>query len=332
VLLKERYRVYFPFVDGLLAYNCPKCGFRCCKGAGFAATPSEFVTLRRHYPALAYFTSVAQKTTEPLVQLINFGPQCFFLADDGRCDVHARHGRAAKPFVCKSFPINAFRLDGDVLVADVNFLCPIELASGAPGDERIHHEDLLRDIVEHADIVVAAATRPRSAGLSHARIDLEERLRERCAGLPLAELCAVYQACARGGDAEADDAAVASARAERPSLAETRTAWTMTGRASATMRSIQGQSRWHHSGGGAFTPNRAAPSTTMIDAATQTVPDTASAASVTTITPLIVRSKRPASSVFAPVPNAANGRMKRTAPRKSGTRRSIRYSTVALQG
>jgi Fe-S-cluster containining protein len=209
VLLKERYRVYFPFVDGLLAYNCPKCGYRCCKGAGFAATPSEFVTLRKHYPALAYFSSVAQKATEPLVQMVNFSPQCFFLRDDGLCDVHAQHGRAAKPFVCKSFPINAFRLEGDTLVADVNFLCPIELASGAPGDERIHHADLLRDIVEHEDIVVAAATRPRAAALSHARIDLEERLRERCASLPLVELCAIYEASSRApGMAFEDEASV----------------------------------------------------------------------------------------------------------------------------
>jgi hypothetical protein len=216
VLLKERYRVYFPFVDGLLAYNCARCGYRCCKGASFAATPSEFVTLRKHYPALAYFTQVAHKATEPLVQLVNFGPQCFFLGDDGRCDVHARHGRAAKPFVCKSFPINAFRLEGDVLVADVNFLCPIELSTGAPGDERIHHADLLRDIVEHADVVVAAATRPRAAALGHVRVDLEERLRARCASLPLAELCAVYEAAsateAADGTFEPDEASLAAAR------------------------------------------------------------------------------------------------------------------------
>ena len=212
MLLKERYRVYFPFADGLLAYNCPKCGYRCCKGAGFAATPSEFVTLRRHYPALAYFTAVAQKAAEPLVQLVNFSPQCFFLRGDGLCDVHVQHGRDAKPFVCKSFPINAFRLAGDVLVADVNFLCPLELWSGAAEDTRIHHADLLVDIVEHADVVLAAATRPRAPALSHERIDLEERLREKSTQLGLLELCAVYEAAARTPSGELEAAVIAERR------------------------------------------------------------------------------------------------------------------------
>jgi hypothetical protein len=214
VLLRDRYRVYFPFVDGLLAYNCPKCGYRCCKGAGFAATPSEFVTLRRHYPSLAYFTSVAQKAAEPLVQLMNFSPQCFFLRGDGLCDVHAQHGRAAKPFVCKSFPINAFRLAGDVLVADINFLCPLELSTGAAEDTRIHHADLLRDIVEHADVVLAAATRPRTPALSDERLALEERLREQSTRLGLLDLCAAYEAasCAPSPFGEGEARVIAERR------------------------------------------------------------------------------------------------------------------------
>jgi Fe-S-cluster containining protein len=196
LLLKERYRVYFPFVDGLFAYDCPSCGYRCCKGAGFAATPSELVTLRRHHPELAYFTQVAQKASEPLVQLVNFNPSCFFLGDDGLCEVHVRHGRAAKPFVCKTFPVNAFRLEGEVLVADMNFLCPLELASPGGAATAIQHEDLLRDIVEHADVVLAAATRQRAPGLSHARIDEEERLRDASAGLGVLDLCALYDGAA----------------------------------------------------------------------------------------------------------------------------------------
>jgi len=201
-LLAGRYRVYFPFADGLLAYNCPECGYRCCKGAGFAATPSELVTLKRHYPTLTYFTQVAQKASEPLVQLMNFSPQCFFLRGDGYCDVHVQHGREAKPFVCKTFPINAFRLAGDVLVADVNFLCPLKLWTGRSEDTRIYHADLLRDIVEHADVVIAAATRQKSPALTHERIEVEERLRELSPHLGLLDLCAAYEAARSPGSVD----------------------------------------------------------------------------------------------------------------------------------
>ena len=196
VLLLGKYRVYFPFADGLFGYNCPRCGFQCCKGAGFAATPGELVTLRRLYPTLAYFTSVSKKP-QPVVDLLNFKPACYFLREDGFCDVHVSHGRPNKPYVCKTFPVNALRLHGDVLVADVNFLCPLDLYAASAQDTAIRHDDLLADLVEHAEVAIAGA-KPGVLAIDAARVDEEERLRDATRDLPLMELCATYEAAALG--------------------------------------------------------------------------------------------------------------------------------------
>ena len=73
--------VYFPFADGALGYNCTECGYRCCKGAGFGASKRELVQLTARYPFVSLFVNPRREPEQPLVQLTNFAPSCFFLRD-----------------------------------------------------------------------------------------------------------------------------------------------------------------------------------------------------------------------------------------------------------
>ena len=58
----------------------------------------------------------------------NCAPECFFLSDDGLCDIHAREGHGAKPETCRLFPFNGFRRVGRYLLVEPHrSLCPLQV-------------------------------------------------------------------------------------------------------------------------------------------------------------------------------------------------------------
>ncbi|HLG20867.1 MAG TPA: hypothetical protein VI895_13765 [Bdellovibrionota bacterium] len=157
-MLNLPFQVYFAFPDGLLRYNCPECGFQCCKGAGFGVTAKEMTKLEVLYPTLKYFAQPATRRAVTGVPLINLKPKCFFLQDSGFCDIQAKHGRDFKPIVCKTFPANAYFFSNDILVVDVNFLCPLKISSSPENDAVLYYEDILKDIMVAADYIKGAGT------------------------------------------------------------------------------------------------------------------------------------------------------------------------------
>ncbi len=167
--------VYFPFADGALGYHCGECGFRCCKGAGFGATERELVQLTARYPFVSLFVNPRREPEMPLVQLTNFAPNCFFLRDDGLCKIENDHGRALKPHVCRTFPVNQLSRTGDTLVADLNFLCPLRPLRA--GDTPVRYDDVIADLA--ATIEVAEHTPQETEGvLPEALLRFERFLRD----------------------------------------------------------------------------------------------------------------------------------------------------------
>jgi hypothetical protein len=81
---------------------------------------------------------------------VNYSPKCFFLRDDGLCTIEREHGRTMKPYICRTFPVNALSRAGDVLVADLNFLCPLRPLR--PGDAPVRHADVLADLTASSEV------------------------------------------------------------------------------------------------------------------------------------------------------------------------------------
>jgi len=163
--------IYLAFPDGQWAYDCVKCGSFCCKGNGFSATADEFVTLRRKYDGLERF---AYKREGTLVDLKNLRGGCFFLQKDGLCRVQSELGREAKPFVCKAFPVNGYELCDEVMVVEARTLmCPIHLATDAPTESRIRHDETIAELESGWDAVLETANsfaaKPREDGSSRPR-------------------------------------------------------------------------------------------------------------------------------------------------------------------
>ena len=138
--------VYFPFPSGRLGYDCVTCQAKCCRGFGYMTTVGA--ELDRQFemrPTLPLFVSPPDpRTSGGQVSIGNCAPGCFFLADDGRCDIHRERGFAAKPETCRLFPFNNFRRVGRFLiVAPHSFLCPLNVLGPEREDTTSGHDTLL---------------------------------------------------------------------------------------------------------------------------------------------------------------------------------------------
>jgi len=141
--------VFFTFGDGRLSYDCVSCQSKCCRGHGYLATfGTELETQLRLRPSLPLFLEPSGRPGANYLGVTNCAPGCFFLGDDGRCEVHAMHGHAAKPETCRLFPFNAFRQVGAFLVvAPHQELCPLSIANSEIRSPESAYDGLLEEML-----------------------------------------------------------------------------------------------------------------------------------------------------------------------------------------
>ena len=82
-------KVYFTFSAGRLSYDCLKCGSKCCRGFGYSiGSGIEYEKQASMRKALPLFVAPAVSRGSSHIHISNVAPGCFFLANDGRCEVH----------------------------------------------------------------------------------------------------------------------------------------------------------------------------------------------------------------------------------------------------
>ena len=120
--------VYFAFASGRLSYDCVSCNAQCCRGHGYFITRTRELGSHARRPGLPLFIGVSDAGNSSQYYVSNCAPGCFFLSNDGRCQIHAEHGYSAKPETCRLFPFNNLSLLGRFLiVAPHDYLCPLEV-------------------------------------------------------------------------------------------------------------------------------------------------------------------------------------------------------------
>jgi hypothetical protein len=96
--------------------------------------------MRRHLPL---FVAIGSEAKDP-VGVSNCAPGCFFLSDDGLCEIQVKHGYAAKPETCRLFPFNQLRRYGKYLmVRPHSSLCPLQVVRGPSLSDSSEHLALL---------------------------------------------------------------------------------------------------------------------------------------------------------------------------------------------
>lgn len=165
VRLVPRTQVYFAFASGRFSYDCVKCGSKCCRGYGFnAVLTHELTPLLSTKRFLPLFIDEGWTPHSRERTVLNLPPSCYFLRDDGRCQVHEERGYDAKPETCRLFPFNAIQTVGDYLVVGMHRgLCPLDIVPPRNSSAASDHEALLNEMssrgISHTEHATAAASK-----------------------------------------------------------------------------------------------------------------------------------------------------------------------------
>lgn len=141
--------LYFPFLSGVLRYECSTCDAPCCKGFKGAAlgigVSRELVTIGQVQPRAALF-AVPTFHHSPITALSAPAEKCWFLDRKHMCRLEKVLGREAKPSGCRLFPFVRFRAAGEGVVVLPDFLCPISVGDAPTDHGKTSHDEIALEI------------------------------------------------------------------------------------------------------------------------------------------------------------------------------------------
>src|SRR5688572_4507842 len=134
--------VFFPFLSGILKYDCPTCDAPCCKGAALGIGVSrELVTIQQVQPKAPLF-AVPQFHHSSMLSLQTPAEKCWFLDRKDRCRLERVLGRDAKPAGCRLFPFVKMRSLGESIAVLPDFTCPIQIADKPSQSGPTSHDEI----------------------------------------------------------------------------------------------------------------------------------------------------------------------------------------------
>ncbi len=132
--------IHFPFLSGILRYECETCDAPCCKGAALGIGKSkELVTLTSVQPSIGLF-AVPGFAGSAMTSIKSPMDACWFLDGKTRCRLEKVVGREAKPAGCRLFPFQRIRSIGEHLAVVPDFLCPISIGAVDEQGKTSHDE------------------------------------------------------------------------------------------------------------------------------------------------------------------------------------------------
>lgn len=165
--MKLRKKIFIPFIDGMLNYDCRECRNPCCSQSGLIIMNTrEKRRLLLKYPFLRYFFVKETGKT----YWVKRDPPCWFLEKDGLCHIQKRFGYSFKPFVCRLHPVHFARCAGEyvALLDD----CPTLHVNWGSEKKNISHARIYKQVQEAIDNDIITEEIPWSA----ARLDLEKKI------------------------------------------------------------------------------------------------------------------------------------------------------------
>lgn len=164
--MKNKKKIFIPFIDGMLNYDCRDCGYFCCQTGFIILNAREKKTLLQKYPALRYFFVKEAGKTYWLKKY----RRCWFLERDGLCHIQKKCGYSSKPFICRLHPFNAARCAGAyVVLLDI---CPALHVDQGNKNTNTSHKRIYKQIQEAIDNDIISEKIPWSAS----RLDLEKKV------------------------------------------------------------------------------------------------------------------------------------------------------------
>ena len=142
--MKNKEKLFIPFIDGILNYNCRECNGLCCSQSGFIImNAKEKKMLLQKYPYLRYFFT--QETKK--MYWISRHSACWFLESDGLCYIEKKYGYSSKPFICRLDPFYIAKCADEYVV--ITKECPKLYVDG--GNKNVSHKRILKNAQEAID-------------------------------------------------------------------------------------------------------------------------------------------------------------------------------------
>jgi len=144
--MAKRKKIFIPFIDGLLNYDCRHCDYNCCQGGSIIMNNREKGKLLSRYPYLRHF--FAKKTDK--LYAINRYNRCWFLKD-GLCQIQKKYGYSDKPFVCRLDPFYIYRCNDEYIAMEEmsDKKCPMLRVER--GSKATSHKQILKNAREAID-------------------------------------------------------------------------------------------------------------------------------------------------------------------------------------
>lgn len=159
-------KIFIPFLDKILNYDCKECGYDCCRGGNIIMDAKEKRKLLAHYPFLRYFFT---QQTKKIYGLRKF-PRCWFLERSGLCYIQKKFGYSFKPLICKLHPFSVAQCNKEYIVL-VDY-CPALCVGADRKNKTATHEMVLKN----AQAVINNDFILRKIDWSQKRLDLEKKI------------------------------------------------------------------------------------------------------------------------------------------------------------
>ncbi len=134
--------LHFPFLSGILQYQCEGCHAPCCRATPLGIGRSrELKTLGKAQPSLPLFATPGFYGS-PMLSLQSPRERCWFLDGKRKCRLESRVGRDAKPAGCRLFPFQRLRSMGKSLCVLPDFTCPLQVGDHVLNEGPFSHDEL----------------------------------------------------------------------------------------------------------------------------------------------------------------------------------------------
>lgn len=138
-------KIFIPFIEGILNYNCRECGYSCCQNGLIMMNAKEKKILLQKYPYLRYFFVKETKKTYCLTKY----RRCWFLENNGLCYIQKKYGYPSKPFICRLHPFYIARCNDEYVVLPNE--CPTLYVDRRNKNKNALHQRIFKNAQESID-------------------------------------------------------------------------------------------------------------------------------------------------------------------------------------
>ena len=160
-------KIYFPFPNKKIAYDCISCEATCCHVNNFLLLNDiQKDNVLKKEPILKNF--IRQNNN---VNYLYSGKKCWFL-EDGICSLHKDYGSTNKPISCQIYPLKFRKLNEELIIGEY-VPCPnFEIRN----NDGISHEEYKNKFIENIAFIDLIS---QNYNVSNERLKQEEDFRDK---------------------------------------------------------------------------------------------------------------------------------------------------------